>query len=122
MMLGEDSLDSGDQRDAYRLAVETAVEDDNRTAMGQVKSIRRMPVARSLGQASKLTELLDVEVLRQEINIDDHRVSLHDLFNRLLTDPVTGLTFQQVVPSDKKYKGILLLTRLVFTGERHIPA
>ena len=68
-----------------------------RTALGQVKSIRRMPVARSVGQASKLTELLDVEVLRQEINIDDHRVSLHDLFNRLLTDPVTGLTFQQVV-------------------------
>ena len=122
MMLGEDSLDSGDQRDAYRLAVETAVEDDNRTAMGQVKSIRRMPVARSVGQASKLTELLDVEVLRQEINIDDHRVSLHDLFNRLLTDPVTGLTFQQVVPSDKKCKGILFLIRLVFTGERHIPA
>ena len=30
MMMGEDSLDSGDQRDAYRLAVETAVEDDNR--------------------------------------------------------------------------------------------
>ena len=45
---------------------------------------------------SKLTELLDVEVLRQDINIDDHRISLHDLFNRLLTDPVTGLTFQQV--------------------------
>ena len=62
----------------------------------QVKSIRRMPVARSMGQASKLTELLDVEVLRQDINIDDHRISLHDLFNRLLTDPVTGLTFQQV--------------------------
>ena len=55
-----------------------------------------MPVARSMGQASKLTELLDVEVLRQDINIDDHRISLHDLFNRLLTDPVTGLTFQQV--------------------------
>ena len=49
-----------------------------------------------MGQASKLTELLDVEVLRQDINIDDHRISLHDLFNRLLTDPVTGLTFQQV--------------------------
>ena len=59
MMMGEDSLDSSDQRDAYRLAVETAVQDDNRTAMGQVKSIRRMPVARSVGQASKLTELME---------------------------------------------------------------
>jgi len=89
-------MEPRDQHDAYRMAVETDLADDNRTAMGQVKSIRRMPVARSMGQASKLTELLDVEVLRQDINIDDHRISLHDLFNRLLTDPVTGLTFQQV--------------------------
>ena len=118
MMMGEDSLDSSDQRDAYRLAVETAVQDDNRTAMGQVKSIRRMPVARSVGQASKLTELMDVEVLRQDINIDDHRVSLHDLFNRLLTDPVTGLTFQQVAHTCSIYFTSCVLS----PGQRHLPA
>ena len=66
-----------------------------RTAAGQVKSVRRMPVARSVGQASKLTEMMDIEILRQEISIDDHKIPLNDLFNRLLTDPVTGLTWQQ---------------------------
>ena len=60
-----------------------------RTAAGQVKSVRRMPVARSVGQASKLTEMMDIEILRQEISIDDHKIPLNDLFNRLLTDPVT---------------------------------
>ena len=86
--------------------------------MGQVKSIRRMPVARSVGQASKLTELMDVEVLRQDINIDDHRVSLHDLFNRLLTDPVTGLTFQQVAQTCSIY----FISRVLSPGQRHLPA
>ena len=95
-MMHEEMLEGGDERDAYRLAVGQELQDDNRTAAGQVKSIRRMPVARSVGQASKLTEMLDIEILRQEISIDDHKIGLHDLFNRLLTDPVTGLTFQQV--------------------------
>ena len=96
MMMHEDMLDGRDERDAYRMAVDTDLVDDNRTAMGQVKSIRRMPVARSGRVATKLTEMMDIEVLRQDINIDDHKIDLHDLFNRLLTDPVTGLTFQQV--------------------------
>jgi len=88
--------ESRDEHDAYRLAVGNELYDDNRTAVGQVKSVRRVPVTRSTGQSSKLTELYDIEFLRQEINIEDHKLPLHDLFNRLLTDPNTGLAEQQV--------------------------
>ena len=36
MMMHEDMMESRDERDAYRMAVETELIDDNRTAMGQV--------------------------------------------------------------------------------------
>merc|ERR1719385_548656 len=78
------------------MATENSVSDDNRTAVGQVKSVRRVPVSRSTMANSKLNEIYDIEFLRQEINIEDHKIPLHDLFNRLLTDPNTGLTDQQV--------------------------
>jgi sodium/potassium-transporting ATPase subunit alpha len=81
--------------DAYRMATNMDIEDDNRTAIGQVKSVRRVPVSRSTTIASKATEMMDIEFLRQEINIDDHKIPIHDLLNRLLTDVNTGLTDQQ---------------------------
>lgn len=96
MMMHEEGLQPQDEHDAYRLATEDTIDDDNRTAIGQVKSVRRIPVSRSTHSASKFTELLDIEFLRQEIAIDDHKIALHDLFNRLLTDPNTGLTEPQV--------------------------
>ena len=37
MMMSEDTMEPRDQHDAYRMAVETDLADDNRTAMGQVK-------------------------------------------------------------------------------------
>ena len=43
-----------------------------------------------------MNEVYDIEFLRQEINIEDHKIPLHDLFNRLLTDPNTGLAEPQV--------------------------
>jgi len=91
----EEGMESRDEHDAYRLATENTLQDDNLTAVGQVKSVRRVPVSRSSQAASKLTELYDIEFLRQEINIEDHKIPLHDLFNRLLTDPNTGLAEPQ---------------------------
>ena len=85
-----------EEHDAYRRATENTLQDDNRTAVGQVKSVRRVPVSRSTAVSSKLTELQDIDFLRQEINIEDHKIPLHDLFNRLLTDPNTGLAEPQV--------------------------
>ena len=37
MMMSEDTMEPRDQHDAYRMAVETDLADDNRTAMGQVE-------------------------------------------------------------------------------------
>ena len=95
-MMTEEGDVGRDERDAYRLAVAGETRDDNRTAVGQVKSVRRVPVSRSLAASSKLTEMYDIEFLRQEIAIEEHKLPLHDLFNRLLTDPNTGLADQQV--------------------------
>ena len=50
--------------------------------MIQAKSVRRMPVSRSVTAASRVTEMYDIEMLRQEIAIDDHKIPLNDLFNR----------------------------------------
>jgi len=96
MMMHEEGLQPQDEHDAYRLATEDSLPDDNRTAIGQVKSMRRIPVSRSIAGSSKYTEQMDIEFLRQEIAIDDHKIPLHDLFNRLLTDPNTGLSELQV--------------------------
>ena len=38
MMMSEDTMEPRDQHDAYRMAVETDLADDNRTAMGQVEN------------------------------------------------------------------------------------
>ena len=51
----------------------------------KVKSVRRVPVSRSTTIASKATEMMDIEFLRQEINIDDHKIPIHDLLNRFGT-------------------------------------
>jgi len=94
-MMAEDLFPEKDN--AYRMAVDgIKVQDDNRTAVGQAKSVRRMPVSRSTTAASRITEMYEIEMLRQEIAIDDHKIPIHDLFNRLLTDPHTGLGAQQV--------------------------
>lgn len=39
MMMSEDTMEPRDQHDAYRMAVETDLADDNRTAMGQVEKL-----------------------------------------------------------------------------------
>ena len=65
----------------------------------QVKSVRRRPVSRSTTSKaqSKVTEMYNIELMRQEINIDDHKIPLEDLFYRLMTDPHTGLSAAQVL-------------------------
>lgn len=96
MMMGDEDEDQG-QTDSYRVATGTTnTFDDNRTAVGQVKSLRRIPVTRGASKSTcAASALYDIECLRQEMNIDDHRVPLHDLFNRLLTDPNTGMAEPQ---------------------------
>jgi sodium/potassium-transporting ATPase subunit alpha len=40
--------------------------------------------------------MYNIELMRQEINIDDHKIPLEDLFYRLMTDPHTGLSAPQI--------------------------
>ena len=42
MMMSEDTMEPRDQHDAYRMAVETDLADDNRTAMGQVENFLKI--------------------------------------------------------------------------------
>ena len=58
------------------------VYDDNRTAIGTVKSVRRVPISRSLATASRVTEMYEIEMLKQEIAIDEHKIPLADLYQR----------------------------------------
>ena len=69
--------------DSYRTATSgRGVPDDNRMADGRLKSQR--------GKAKKGERNLDD--LKQELEIDDHKIPAEELFARLGADPVRGLT------------------------------
>ncbi len=114
-----------EDNDSYRAATEGiggGVTDDNRTATGTIKSYRKTPytsrytskvnirvnesfahsmfmvfhwqasVARSGPEPLTQWNIPDLE----KLPADEHRLLLHDLFARLITDPQMGLTFPQV--------------------------
>jgi len=82
--------------DSYRAATETSVPDDNRTAVGTVKSFRKTPFSsRAAGLDSAARKEVDHE-LRADGPRDEHRLPLHELLTRLVTDASTGLGTPQV--------------------------
>ncbi|XP_023711705.1 sodium/potassium-transporting ATPase subunit alpha isoform X1 [Cryptotermes secundus] len=66
--------------DSYRVATISATQDDNKTADGRDKSRKK---------AKKGDNLDD---LKQELDIDYHKISLEELYQRFSTNPDTGLT------------------------------
>jgi sodium/potassium-transporting ATPase subunit alpha len=66
--------------DSYRVATISATQDDNKTADGRDKSRKK---------AKKGDNLDD---LKQELDIDFHKISLEQLYQRFSTNPDTGLT------------------------------
>uniref|UniRef100_A0A2I9LP96 Sodium/potassium-transporting ATPase subunit alpha n=1 Tax=Centruroides hentzi TaxID=88313 RepID=A0A2I9LP96_9SCOR len=74
--------------DSYRVAVTPTVPDDGRTPDGRPKSKRR----RFMGKKNKKA---DMEDLKQEVSMDEHKIPIEELYLRLGTNPETGLTSQQ---------------------------
>ncbi|KAG5671708.1 hypothetical protein PVAND_001888 [Polypedilum vanderplanki] len=68
--------------DSYRVATVPSVEDDNLTADGQYRSRRKMP--------PKKKDNLDD--LKQELDIDYHKISAEELYQRFQTHPENGLS------------------------------
>lgn len=70
--------------DGYRSAVNKAggAPDDGRTADGRPRVTKRR------GER-------DLDALKQEVEMDEHKIALEDLYARLGTNPTTGLTGQQ---------------------------
>ncbi|CAH1393568.1 unnamed protein product [Nezara viridula] len=70
--------------DSYRVATLPSLSDDNKTADGKAKSRRKPPV--------KKQRKGDLDDLKQELDIDHHKISVEELYQRFGTHPETGLT------------------------------
>lgn len=74
--------------DSFRLAVTPSVPDDGRTPDGKPKSLKAKAMGKKKGKP-------DLEELKQEVAMDEHKISFPELYARLGTNPDTGLTTQQ---------------------------
>ncbi|XP_040566413.1 sodium/potassium-transporting ATPase subunit alpha-like [Lepeophtheirus salmonis] len=83
--------------DSYILATDVELGDDNRTALGETKSFRKTPYN------SRYMSQDNVDGPDPFSNEDAHKIGLHDLFVRLLTDPANGLTNIQVRAHEELY-------------------
>nr|CAA32638.1 unnamed protein product [Drosophila melanogaster] len=70
--------------DSYRVATVIATDDDNRTADGQYKSRRKMP--------AKVNKKENLDDLKQELDIDFHKISPEEMYQRFQTHPENGLS------------------------------
>lgn len=70
--------------DSYRHATDRTVPDDNRTVKGDPKS-KKVPKKGKKGEK-------DLDDLKQELELDEHRVPIEELFQRLTVNPDTGLS------------------------------
>ncbi|XP_018494795.1 sodium/potassium-transporting ATPase subunit alpha isoform X2 [Galendromus occidentalis] len=77
-----DKDDQYGRGDSYRTAVNKGTPDDGRAADGKPK------VSKKKGER-------DLDALKQEVDMDEHKITLEDLYARLGTNPTTGLTSQQ---------------------------
>lgn len=95
--------------DSYRAATEMAVPDDNLTAVGHAKSYRKTPYA---------SRIAGMDYGDREIEFaadgprDEHRLPVHELLSRLVTDVGTGLTFPQVRANLELYGNNSIATAL----------
>ncbi|XP_018024191.1 sodium/potassium-transporting ATPase subunit alpha [Hyalella azteca] len=69
--------------DSYRTATDRAVPDDNRTFKGDPKSKKK---------AKRALEKSDLQDLKQELELDEHKIPVEELYQRLQTNPDTGLS------------------------------
>ncbi|XP_044577497.1 sodium/potassium-transporting ATPase subunit alpha isoform X1 [Cotesia glomerata] len=81
-MAGKGGLASEHGRtDSYRVATLPNVRDDNKTADGMYKSRRKAPKKKG-----------DLDDLKQELDIDFHKITIEELYQRFQTHPENGLS------------------------------
>ncbi|CAB4062745.1 ATP1A [Lepeophtheirus salmonis] len=81
----------------HDITTDVELGDDNRTALGETKSFRKTPYN------SRYMSQDNVDGPDPFSNEDAHKIGLHDLFVRLLTDPANGLTNIQVRAHEELY-------------------
>ncbi|XP_071517300.1 sodium/potassium-transporting ATPase subunit alpha isoform X6 [Panulirus ornatus] len=86
----ETGAENGDattgRTDSYRHATDRTIPDDNRTVKGDPKSKKKM----AKPKAKKGEK--DMDSLKQELELDEHKIPIEELFQRLSVNPDTGLT------------------------------
>jgi len=70
----------GGRADSYRTATDKSVPDDNRTFKGDPKTKKRQRKDKDLSD------------LKQELELDEHKIPVEELYQRLQTNPDTGLS------------------------------
>ncbi|CAG0917642.1 unnamed protein product [Notodromas monacha] len=70
--------------DSYRVATSPSVPDDNRTIHGKEKSQRKAGKGKKTGK--------DLDALKQELDIDVHKVPIEELYRRFQVDAERGLS------------------------------
>ncbi|KAK3932865.1 Sodium/potassium-transporting ATPase subunit alpha [Frankliniella fusca] len=70
--------------DSYRVATVPSIPDDNKTFDGSAKSRRKNPKAKRKGD--------DLDDLKQELDIDFHKITPEELYQRFQTSPDRGLS------------------------------
>ncbi|XP_042856072.1 sodium/potassium-transporting ATPase subunit alpha-like isoform X3 [Penaeus japonicus] len=73
--------------DSYRHATDRTIPDDNRTVKGDPKSKKKPQKAKGGKKGEK-----DLSDLKQELELDEHKVPIEELFQRLTVNPDTGLS------------------------------
>ncbi|XP_057339000.1 sodium/potassium-transporting ATPase subunit alpha isoform X4 [Microplitis mediator] len=73
--------DKHGRTDSYRVATLPNVRDDNKTADGMYKSRRKAPKKKG-----------DLDDLKQELDIDFHKITIEELYQRFQTHPENGLS------------------------------
>ncbi|KAG8182327.1 hypothetical protein JTE90_004094 [Oedothorax gibbosus] len=74
--------------DSFRLAVTPSIPDDGKTPDGKPKIVKKAMKGGKKGKP-------DLDELKQEVDMDEHKISVEELYSRLGTNPETGLTAMQ---------------------------
>ncbi|KAL7637147.1 UNVERIFIED_CONTAM: hypothetical protein RMT77_011859 [Armadillidium vulgare] len=75
--------------DSYRTATDRSVPDDNKNFKGDPKSKKK-----GANKKPKKGEK-DLDDLKQELELDEHKIPIEELYQRLQTNPDTGLTMAE---------------------------
>ncbi|XP_055950383.1 sodium/potassium-transporting ATPase subunit alpha-B-like isoform X1 [Argiope bruennichi] len=78
--------------DSFRLAVTPSIPDDGKTPDGKPKVLKKAMGAKGAGGKKGKP---DLDELKQEVDMDEHKIPVEELYARLGTNPETGLTAMQ---------------------------